>query len=63
MVSIFSKIAIPAVLTNLLSYATIINDNFFAGHMEDPRNLAVVGLTNTTSLVSVLMLLIGLNSA
>ena len=63
MISIFNKITIPAVLTNLLFYATIINDNVFAGHMEDPVNLAVVGLTNTCSQVMVHLLLIGLNAA
>ena len=63
MLSIFNKVAIPAVLTNLLSYTTIIIDNIYAGQMEDPRNLAVVGLTYTTSLVMVLMPLIGLNAA
>ena len=63
MLSIFNKVAIPAVLTNLLSYTTIIIDNVYAGQMEDPRNLAVVGLTYTTSLVLVLMPLIGLNAA
>ena len=63
MVSLFNKITIPAVLTNLLFYATIINDNIFAGHMEDPKNLAVVGLTNTCSQIMVHLLLIGLNSA
>ena len=63
MLSIFNKVAIPAVLTNLLSYTTIIIDNIYAGQMVDPRNLAVVGLTYTTSLVMVLMPLIGLNAA
>ena len=63
MLSLFNKITIPAVLTNLLFYATIINDNIFAGHMEDPRNLAVVGLTNTCSQIMVHLLLIGLNAA
>ena len=63
MFSLFNKITIPAVLTNLLFYATIINDNVFAGHMEDPKNLAVVGLTNTCSQIMVHLLLIGLNAA
>ena len=63
LLSIFSKITIPAVLTNLLFYATIISDNVFAGHMEDPKNLAVVGLTNTSSQVMVHLLLLGLNAA
>ena len=53
----------PAVLTNLLCYVTFISDNLFAGQMEDTRNLAAVGLTYTTSLVMVQMILIGLNSA
>ena len=61
--SIFSKITIPAVLINLLYTSTIINDNIFAGHMEDVRNLAVVGLTITCSQVMVLMPLVWLNSA
>ena len=63
MLSIFNKITIPAVLTNLLFYSTIINDTIFAGHMEDVRSLAVVGLTNTCSQIMVHLLLIGLNSA
>ena len=49
MISVFNQITIPAILTNLLFYATIINDNIFAGHMGDPKNIAVVGLTNACS--------------
>lgn len=63
MMSIFNKVTIPAVLTNLLSYTTIIIDNIYAGQLEDPRNLAVVGLTYTTSLLMVLVPLIGVNYA
>ena len=63
MISIFSRITIPAVLTNLLSYGTVVNDNIFAGQMEDSRNLAVIGLTYTISIIIMYMLLIGINAA
>ena len=63
MLSIFNRITIPAVLTNILFYSTIISDNIFAGHMEDVSSLAVVGLTNTCSQIMVHLLLIGLNAA
>ena len=47
MVSIFLEISIPAIFTNVIAYCTIINNGVFAGHMNDPVKLAVIGLTNT----------------
>ena len=53
MVSIFLEISIPAIFTNVIAYCTIINNGVFAGHMNDPVKLAVIGLTNTITNVMV----------
>ena len=63
MLSIFMKIALPSVFTNILGFATVVCNTIFAGTLEDPINLAVVGLAGTCAAVLVLSIMIGLNSA
>ena len=63
MLTMFLKIAVPAVVTNIIGITTMIVNTFFAGHMDDPINLAAVGLSNTCCIMFVLSLLIGLNVA
>ena len=41
----FIKLAIPAIFTNLASFATIVTNGVFAGRLNDPAKLAVIGLT------------------
>ena len=63
MVSIFLEISIPAIFTNVIAYCTIINNGVFAGHMNDPIKVAVVGLSNVCCMIMVQSFLIGVNSA
>ena len=63
MFTIFLKIALPAIATNLLGLASIVTNSVFAGQMNDPVKLAVVGLTSFCCHVMVFSFMIGLNSA
>ena len=60
----FSKLAIPNILTNMLGFMSCVAIMMYAGHYSDnPINVAVVGLAGTTGSIMVLSLLIGLNAA
>ena len=63
MFCLFLKLAIPSILTNLLAFVTVVTNGVLAGQMEDPVNLAVVGLSGTCCGVLVQSIMIGLNSA
>ena len=63
MLSIFLKIAVPSILTNILAFASVVTNTIFAGTLEDPINLAVVGLAGTCVSIMVQSVMIGLNSA
>lgn len=63
MTSLFCKLAVPAVFTNVLSFLTLLVNAVFAGQMEDPAKLAAVGLSGVVVAMMMLSLLIGLNSA
>lgn len=63
MIACFLRIAVPSVFTNLLGFLTIVTNNVYAGRMNDPVKLAVVGLTGVCCNLMVLSILIGLNSA
>ena len=64
MFTIFLKIAVPAIATNLLGLANVITNSVFAGRMDDPAlKLSVIGLTNVCCFLMVLSIMIGLNSA
>ena len=63
MTSIFCKLAVPAVCTNVLGVVTLIVNAVFAGWMNDPAKLAAVGLSNVVVAMMMQSLLKGLNSA
>ena len=60
---VFLKIAIPAILTQIGSFAVVVTNAIFAGHMEDPAILAAVGLCGVCCNIMVLSVMIGLNGA
>ena len=62
-ITLFLKLAVPSILTNLLGFATVVTTGVFAGRMNDPVKLAVVGLAGVCCAVMVLSLMIGLNAA
>ena len=49
--------------TNLLGFVVIVTNSIFAGHMEDPTQLAVVGLACVICNIFVLSIMLGTNSA
>ena len=59
----FLKIAVPAVFTNLIAFATVVTNGVFAGRMDDPIRLASVGLSSVCVNIMVLSIMIGLNAA
>ena len=59
----FIKLAVPAIFTNLAAFATVVTNGVFAGRLNDPVKLAVIGLANVTCNILVFSILIGLNSA
>ena len=63
MLNYFMKLAIPAIITCLMTFGTLMINTTFAGRFNDPALLASVGLCNVCCNVMVLSLLIGLNSA
>ena len=63
MSSVFAKIAIPSIFTNLLGFLVVVTNTIFSGHMDDPTKLAVVGLCSVICNVFVLSITLGINSA
>ena len=63
MLSVFLKLAVPAVLTNLMDHAIAVTNEVIAGRMDDPEKLASVGLATSTCHLMILSLLIGINAA
>lgn len=59
----FGKLAAPAIVTNILSFMCNINMVIFAGRMEDPINVAVIGLAISCTAIMMLAIMIGLNMA
>ena len=59
----FLKIAIPAIFTNIIGFATVVTNGVFAGRMNDPVKLATVGLSSVCVNIMILSLMIGLNAA
>ena len=41
MLSCFLKIAVPAIVTNVIGFAVVVNNLIFAGSLNDPVKLAV----------------------
>ena len=46
MTKLFCKLAVPAILTNIMCLGTVVANAIFAGRMNDPAKLASVGLAN-----------------
>ena len=63
MLAVFSRIAVPAVFTNLACYASGVMNQVFAGRMDDSEKLAGVGLGTATCHVMIFTLMIGINAA
>jgi len=63
MTHLFLRIAVPAILTNIMAYVAPLVNTLFAGHMKDANKLAAVGLASVICHLMVLSLLIGLNFA
>ena len=59
----FLKIAVPAIVTNLIGFATVVTNGVFAGRMDEPIKLASVGLASVCVNLMVLSILLGLNCA
>ena len=59
MSKLFLQISVPAILTNLIMFTASMTNAIFAGHMNDPIKLAVVGLSNSTCAIMVHSILIG----
>ena len=63
MLKMFYKIAIPAVITNFMTFGTLLINVIFAGRLDDPEALAAVGITNVLISVMIIGLSFGINSA
>ena len=64
MVKTFLELGVPASISNLLEIAGLtVTQIIFAGTLEDPINLAAVGLASTVCMMMVFSVLIGLNTA
>ena len=63
MAKTFAKLAIPSIITGFLSFLCNVTMVFFAAHMPDSINVAVVGLASSMCAVMMLSLLIGINTA
>mmetsp|Transcript_17372 Transcript_17372/g.20590 ORF Transcript_17372/g.20590 Transcript_17372/m.20590 type:complete len:128 (-) Transcript_17372:1175-1558(-) len=63
MIKVFLKLSIPNIVTNLLAFLCNVTLVVFAGRMDDPINVAVVGLCGTCCAVMAKSLMIGLNCA
>ena len=62
-ITLFLKLAVPSILTNVLGFATVTTNGVFAGRMNDPVKLAAVGLSGVCCSIMVLSLMVGLNAA
>ena len=63
MASLFCWLAVPAVMTNFMGFLAPLANSIFAGRMNDPTKLAVVGLSNAILMLMIQSLLVGLNTA
>ena len=53
----------PAAITNTVAYGVCINNQVFAGHLNDATKMAVVGLTDVMLNIFFCSVLVGLNAA
>ena len=63
MLKMFLKLALPAIVTNLMTIGTLLINSLFAGHLNDPVKLAAVGLCNIMCNIMILAIMFGLNAA
>ena len=63
MVKIFLKLALPAMVTNVMIHASFFINIYFAGRLDDPVKLAAVGMTNVICNIVILPIMLGLNAA
>ena len=63
MAGLFFRLYVPALFTTLMGFLVPIANAVFAGRMNDPTKLAVVGLANVVHAIMVMSFMIGLNSA
>ena len=63
MLMCFLKIAVPAVLTNMIAFSTVVVNGVFAGNMDGAVYVASVGLASVICVIMVQSILIGLNGA
>ena len=63
MFKVFLKIALPSIFTNIMGFATVVTNGVFAGRMNDPVKLAVVGLSGVCCSLMVQSIMVGLSSA
>ena len=63
MFKVFLKIALPSIFTNIMGFATVVTNGVFAGRMNDPVKLAVVGLSGVVCSLMVQSFMLGLSSA
>ena len=63
MSKLFTKIAVPSVLTNMMGFLSVVINAVIVGRMNDPAKMAAVGLANVSQVILILGFMIGLNSA
>ena len=63
MVKTVLKLAVPAVTSNVAGFFCLFVNSAFAGHLNDPSKLAAVGVAKVCCFISVIFILIGINSA
>ena len=63
MLKLFFKLAIPAIITNVLIFFSGFCMVYFAGQLDNTIYISVIGLTVTFVNIMVFSLIIGINSA
>ena len=63
MAKIFLKLAVPALASNVAGFLVLMINSVFAGQLDDPSQLAAVGIGNVCCFIFVISILTGLNSA
>ena len=56
------KLVIPSIINNMIGFSASIISRVYAGRLEDPVKIAVVGLSGSINSMLMISLMIGLNS-
>ena len=56
------KLVIPSIINNMIGFSASIISRVYAGQLEDPVKIAVVGLSGSINSMLMISLMIGLNS-